>query len=116
MRPSLSLVLVSLSLPAYVVALEPPFALAIRHDTHHLHNVTPLLEIDEFQILSQFQPTPPSYYTVDWEDEGHQSRHGSLMVLHGIFMSLAFFVSWPLGAFNIPSIIHFGLIRNKQSL
>jgi len=97
----LFLVLASLSLAAYVVALEP-FTLAVRRDTHHLHNGTPLLEIDESQVLSEHQPTPPSYYTADWEDEGHQSRHGGLMIVHGIFMGLAFFVSWPLGVFNTP--------------
>jgi hypothetical protein len=70
-------------------------------DDHH--KVTPLLEIDESQVLPNHEPTPPSYYTADWEDEGHQSRHGGLMIVHGVFMGFAFFVSWPLGAFNIRS-------------
>ncbi|KAF9483959.1 hypothetical protein BDN70DRAFT_873090 [Pholiota conissans] len=42
-------------------------------------------------------PTPPSYYTIDWEDEGYQKRHAGLMIAHGIFMCLAFFFSIPVG-------------------
>ncbi|PPQ66760.1 hypothetical protein CVT24_008717 [Panaeolus cyanescens] len=41
-------------------------------------------------------PIPPSYYTLDWEDEGHESQHGGFMILHGILMSAAFFVALPI--------------------
>lgn len=78
-----------------------PFTLAIRDDSHHHHQGAPLLEFDESKVES----TPPSYYTVDWEDQGDQSRHGGFMIMHGIFMGLAFFVSLPLGAFNIPPLL-----------
>lgn len=96
--------------PSYEVGLDlrspdtvspSPFTLALRDDTHYHHKGAPLLEINEAEVLSKHKPTPPSYYTADWEDEDRHSRHGGLMMVHGIFMGLAFFVSWPLGAFNI---------------
>jgi hypothetical protein len=72
---------------------------------HHNHNAAPLLVLNETEVTMYHAPTPPSYYTIDWEDEGYQQRHAGLMVAHGIFMGLAFFVSVPFGVFfsYIPS-------------
>lgn len=42
-------------------------------------------------------PTPPSYYTNDWEDDSSTPRHPGLMILHIILMCSAFFVALPIG-------------------
>lgn len=83
--------------------LSPRFeASLVRRDgeEHHHHNGAPLLVLNETEVTMYHAPTPPSYYTIDWEDEGYQQRHGGLMIVHGIFMCLAFFVSLPLGVFS----------------
>ncbi|KAF4619388.1 hypothetical protein D9613_005520 [Agrocybe pediades] len=64
---------------------------------HHNPHAAPLLVLNETEVTMYHAPTPPSYYTLDWEDEGHESRHKGLMIFHGIFMCLAFFVSLPVG-------------------
>ena len=61
----------------------------------------PLLEINETEITMYYGPTPPSYYSIDWEDEGYKERYGGLMITHGLFMSLAFFVALPMGSLII---------------
>jgi len=63
---------------------------------HNAHNPAPLLVLNETEVTMYHVPTPPSYYTVDWEEEGYQSRYPGLMIFHGIFMSLAFFVALPI--------------------
>lgn len=72
---------------------------------HHNHNAAPLLVLNETEVTMYHAPTPPSYYTFDWEDQGYQQRHAGLMIAHGIFMCFAFFVSIPVGVFSshIPS-------------
>ena len=72
-----------------------------KRDGHHNHHAAPLLELNETQITMHHAPTPPSYYTIDWEDEGYEKRYGGLMIAHGLFMSLAFFVALPLGSLII---------------
>ncbi|KAK6981557.1 hypothetical protein R3P38DRAFT_3460063 [Favolaschia claudopus] len=60
----------------------------------HHHGVAPLLELNETELLQHgHSPTPPSYYTIDWEDPEQTpgSRHPSLIITHSVFMSLAFF-------------------------
>ncbi|KAJ7667858.1 hypothetical protein DFH06DRAFT_231503 [Mycena polygramma] len=65
---------------------------------HHHHNAAPLLELNETEVTLNHQPTPPSYFTTDWEDpEQASNRHPSLIITHAIFMSLAFFVFLPIG-------------------
>ncbi|KAL0070890.1 hypothetical protein AAF712_002111 [Marasmius tenuissimus] len=72
-------------------------ALAARDDHHH-HQGAPLLELNETEVAIGHEPTPPSYYTIDWEEPEHASeRHPGLMIMHGLFMSLAFFVALPIG-------------------
>ena len=69
-----------------------------KRDGHHNHHAAPLLELNETEVMLYHAPTPPSYYTIDWEDEGYEKRHGGLMIAHGLFMSLAFFVALPMGS------------------
>ena len=69
-----------------------------KRDGHHNHHAIPLLEINETEITMYHAPTPPSYYSIDWEDEGYEERYGGLMIAHGLFMSLAFFVALPMGS------------------
>ncbi|KAH6915294.1 cytoplasmic protein [Coprinopsis sp. MPI-PUGE-AT-0042] len=66
---------------------------------HGNHHAQPLLALNETELLRFHQPTPPSYYTIDWEGDGDSSvdRHPGLMVAHAILMSLAFFVALPIG-------------------
>ncbi|KAF8165188.1 hypothetical protein B0H34DRAFT_647571 [Crassisporium funariophilum] len=68
-----------------------------RDGHHHNHSIAPLVQLNETEITAHHSPTPPSYYTIDWEDEGYQKRHGGIMIFHGIAMSLAFFIALPLG-------------------
>ncbi|KAJ3517560.1 hypothetical protein NLJ89_g425 [Agrocybe chaxingu] len=74
----------------------PENALAKRDGDHHRHGA-PLLVLNETEVTMYHAPTPPSYYTIDWDGHGHEERHPGLMIAHGIFMSLAFFVSLPMG-------------------
>ncbi|KAF7355193.1 hypothetical protein MSAN_01435000 [Mycena sanguinolenta] len=61
-------------------------------DEHgHHHGVGPLLELNETEVTLYHQPTPPSYYTIDWEDpEQADARHPGLIITHSVFMFLAF--------------------------
>ncbi|KAJ7257504.1 hypothetical protein B0H12DRAFT_469764 [Mycena haematopus] len=67
-----------------------------RDESGHHHGVAPLLELNETAMA--LRKTPPSYYTIDWEDsEQAEARHPGLIITHGVFMSLAFFVFLPMG-------------------
>ncbi|KAJ7179854.1 cytoplasmic protein [Mycena crocata] len=70
-----------------------------KKDGHsHGHHVAPLLELNETEVTLWHQPTPPSYYTIDWEDpEQASARRPGLIITHAVFMSLAFFVFLPMG-------------------
>lgn len=71
------------------------------HGHGHNHHVQPLLELNETEVLLYHQPTPPSYWTIDLVDhDPEHSRYPSLMGLHIIFMSLAFFGALPIGKFS----------------
>jgi hypothetical protein len=97
-----------LALVAPVIASSPssshPESVLQPRDGHghgyHNPNASPLLMLNETEVTLYHAPTPPSYYTIDWEDEGYQNRHGGLMVVHGLFMSLAFFGSLPIGVYS----------------
>ncbi|KAJ7638677.1 hypothetical protein FB45DRAFT_408557 [Roridomyces roridus] len=57
-----------------------------------------MLVLNETDIELLHQPTPPSYATADWEDPSIASqRHPGLMVSHGMFMCLTFFIFLPMG-------------------
>ncbi|KAJ7699940.1 hypothetical protein B0H17DRAFT_1047790 [Mycena rosella] len=70
-----------------------------KRDEHgHHHAGAPLLELNETEVSLHHQPTPPSYYTIDWEDpEQASARHPGLIITHAALMSLAFFVFLPMG-------------------
>ncbi|KAJ7610487.1 cytoplasmic protein [Roridomyces roridus] len=58
----------------------------------------PKLELNETAWALKHGLTPPSYYTADWEDATLAAeRHPGLMIAHGLFMCLAFFVFLPMG-------------------
>ncbi|KAF7776057.1 hypothetical protein Agabi119p4_4450 [Agaricus bisporus var. burnettii] len=70
-----------------------------RHGTHPQHShAQPVVELNETEVLEHHSPTPPSYYTIDWEEPEHATeRHPGLIVSHALFMGLAFFIALPLG-------------------
>ncbi|KIK96945.1 hypothetical protein PAXRUDRAFT_137291 [Paxillus rubicundulus Ve08.2h10] len=64
----------------------------------HHHPGGPLTEINETEILTWHLPTPPSYWSIDFEDRDmNTSRYPALMAVHVLFMFLAFFVALPVG-------------------
>lgn len=76
-------------------------ASSIQRDEHsHMHNSEsgPLLKLNETEVTLYHSPTPPSYYTIDWEgaDASHHP-HPGLIMTHALLMSLAFFVALPAG-------------------
>ncbi|TFK55829.1 cytoplasmic protein [Heliocybe sulcata] len=78
-------------------ALVENYAL-IRRDDHahgHDHHAAPKTQLNETEILMWHQPTPPSYYTHDFES--NDPHHPGLMAMHILFMSLAFFGALPAG-------------------
>jgi len=67
------------------------------HDHGHGH-AAPLVELNETEVLLYHVPTPPSYWSIDIDDpDSGSARHPSLMLLHSLFMMLAFFVALPAG-------------------
>lgn len=84
--------------PLSLVSSHHDIILEKRNGDHHHHAGAPLTVLNETEVTMYHSPTPPSYYTLDFEDEGHQNRHKGLMMLHVVFMCLAFFVSLPVGA------------------
>jgi hypothetical protein len=66
--------------------------------SHHDSHSAPLLQLNESEVLMHHAPTPPSYWTIDIDDhDPGVSRHPGLMIIHGLLMSLAFFVALPMG-------------------
>src|SRR5882762_4975805 len=76
------------------------FALLSRdgEHSHHTSHAAPLVELNETEVSMYHSPTPPSYWTIDIDDHDTDvSRYPELMILHGLLMSLAFFVALPMG-------------------
>lgn len=71
----------------------------LRRDGHGHHNPhsAPLLELNETEVTMYHAPTPPSYYTFDWESPGETNRHPGLIMTHAVFMCMAFFIALPIG-------------------
>ncbi|KAG6855000.1 hypothetical protein C0991_005929 [Blastosporella zonata] len=84
--------------------------LFVRDGSHH-HNshAAPLTELNETEVTMYHSPTPPSYYTIDFEGAGEGVRHPGLMMAHIIFMTLAFFVALPI-AIAMRSVKHAGRV------
>lgn len=65
----------------------------------HNHHAEPKLVLNETEVLLYHQPTPPSYWSIDFEDGSvDEQRYPGLMGLHILFMSAAFFGALPIGA------------------
>lgn len=70
---------------------------------HHSHHAAPLTELNETKLTMYHAPTPPSYWSIDFEDHNSDdSRYPGLIMLHGLLMSLAFFVALPIGMCTRP--------------
>ena len=66
------------------------------HD--HPHHGVSKLELNETELLLYHQPTPPSYWSIDFEDrQPGDERYPGLIGVHVLFMSLAFFGALPAG-------------------
>lgn len=84
---------------SYASSSSPDIVRSVNiRDGHHSHHTVPILQLNETDVSLNHAPTPPSYYTIDWEDENYEKQHGGLMIAHGLFMSLAFFVALPMGS------------------
>lgn len=67
---------------------------------HHNHHAAPLTELNETELTMYHAPTPPSYWSIDFEDSNSDdSRYPGLIMLHGLLMSLAFFGALPIGMY-----------------
>ncbi|KAH8106084.1 hypothetical protein BXZ70DRAFT_918164 [Cristinia sonorae] len=75
-------------------------ALLYKRDGEHGHHHvgSPSSSFNETEFLLWHHPTPPSYYTIDFEDAASgEQRYPGLMGLHILFMALAFFGALPIG-------------------
>lgn len=86
-------------LPAVAaLSLASDASLLAKRDGHGHHHGAPLLELNETEVTLYHAPTPPSYYTIDWEDADPSAhRYPGLIITHAVLMSLAFFVALPMG-------------------
>lgn len=71
------------------------------HGHGHGHgSAAPIVQLNETEVLLHHNLTPPSYWSIDVDDsDSGKARHPSLMVLHSLFMMLAFFGALPAGSF-----------------
>jgi hypothetical protein len=68
------------------------------HAHKHNHHAEPVIELNETELLLYHAPTPPSYWSIDFQDKNPDvPRYPGLMGLHIVFMSLAFFGALPVG-------------------
>ena len=109
--PSLALALVGAVPPAksevtYYSDIDhvlPHEEVLIRRDGDHAHghnmHAAPLLVLNETEIALSHQPTPPSYWSIDIQDRNPEDqRYPGLMLVHALFMGLAFFGALPIGS------------------
>ena len=70
------------------------------HGHGHGHgSEAPIVQLNETEILLHHNLTPPSYWSIDVDDsDSGKARHPSLMVLHSLFMMLAFLGALPAGS------------------
>ena len=70
------------------------------HGHGHGHgSEAPIVQLNETEVILHHNPTPPSYWSIDVDDSDSQkARHPSLMVLHSLFMMLAFLGALPAGS------------------
>ncbi|KAI0921369.1 hypothetical protein AcW2_006361 [Taiwanofungus camphoratus] len=97
--------LVAAAPPTHALREAPPvsheYMLITRdgdHDHHGGHHVQPVYDLNETEVTMFHAPTPPSYWTIDLVDRvPDQHRYPGLMVVHVLFMGLAFFGALPIG-------------------
>jgi len=78
---------------------------------HGGHHAAPLTELNETQVTMHHAPTPPSYWSIDFDDDdSNEKRYPWLMGLHVLSMCSAFFGALPAGMFIPPTI--FGLFSS----
>jgi hypothetical protein len=88
---------------ADALTLSKQFDLVSRDGhSHHNSHAAPLLQINETEVLMYHAPTPPSYWTIDIDSpDPDVPRYPGLIIVHGLLMSLAFFVTLPMGKCKI---------------
>ncbi|KDQ64713.1 hypothetical protein JAAARDRAFT_188016 [Jaapia argillacea MUCL 33604] len=73
----------------------------LRRDEHghgHDHHAAPKMELNETEIFMYHSPTPPSYWSIDFEEPNSGDHwYPGFMGLHIFFMSSAFFGVLPAG-------------------
>ncbi|KAI0053061.1 hypothetical protein FA95DRAFT_1552948 [Auriscalpium vulgare] len=70
----------------------------VRRDGHPHGHSAPKTHINETDVLLTHAPTPPSYYSIDFDHhDSDDKRYPALMALHIAFMSAAFFGALPAG-------------------
>ena len=68
----------------------------------HGHHAQPLTELNETEVTMYHDPTPDSYYWIDFvASPNDEPRYPGLMGMHALFMSLAFFGALPIGAHSL---------------
>ncbi|KAI0068920.1 hypothetical protein BV25DRAFT_63309 [Artomyces pyxidatus] len=73
---------------------------------HSSHHGAPLTMLNETEILLYHAPTPPSYWSIDFEDhDSGNKRYPGLMMMHVLMMSAAFFGALP-AAIALRSVKH----------
>jgi hypothetical protein len=97
----------SFFLVSVLATTNAAFALTPRDGAHRIHHAhhhgAPLLELNETEVAMYHSPTPLSYWSIDIDViDPDAARHPSLMVLHVLFTSLAFFVALPMSKFCLP--------------
>ena len=88
------------------------------HGHSHGHaNAAPIVELNETEVLLHHAPTPPSYWSIDIDDHtSGETRYPTLMVLHALFLMLAFFGALPAGLSLVASIHHIASDSSRQEL
>ncbi|KAK0230696.1 cytoplasmic protein [Armillaria fumosa] len=97
---ALSLLLATSSVDASLVVDDalPVDRLPAKRDDHHHHMGAPLAELNETEVTLHHAPIPPSWYTLDFEnDPATEHQYPGLMFMHVVIMCLAFFGALPAG-------------------
>jgi hypothetical protein len=112
--------LVFFAIPAVIASVPGLYddltnTLTAKRDGHgHSHHVVPLLELNETEITLHHAPTPPSYFTIDWDGDGSSTRrYPGLMILHAVLMSAAFFLALPIGGYQFWQISQMFMINRN---
>ena len=88
------------------------------HGHGHGHgNAAPIVELNETEVLLHHAPTPPSYWSIDIDDHtSGETRYPTLMVLHALFLTVAFFGALPAGLSWSPPFSHIASDSSRQEL